>query len=329
MDQPTQVIDPEGEVILILRNANLPFAEGLYPSIFAPKLYAQDKREETLNQKTFRIQVSAKHLVLASPVFKEMLTGGWKESVTYLQKGFYEITTDGWDIEALLILLRVMHCQNSQVPRKLTLEMFAKVTVLADYYGCKETIGFFADTWIESLKEVPPATYCRDLILWLWVSYYMKLPDQFKKVSSTAISQGNWVIHNLGLPIPHKVLEMINSKREQAINTIILMLQAKSKALLSGSQGCSFECNSIMYGALTKQMQSNSLLSPVPVAPFLNLNYNGLVLKLGSFKSPEWFSPGSDYPYRKPTLHSCPQSTFKSLFGTLNNTVGGLNLDDF
>ncbi|KAJ9294869.1 hypothetical protein DTO271G3_6431 [Paecilomyces variotii] len=448
MDQPTHVIDPEGEVIIIVRNANLPFAEldedmitdMLYQVPSEPNDYAQkhpgdvetpaiyvkkpkftskkakkkmmrvrkakaavtssvshdtspdlvpgpsegpveeaaaestaepveeptetafaggpsdsdcidnrgglteglsdrnfaqqDDYEESLKEESFRIQVSAKHLVLASPVFKQILTGGWKESVTYLQKGSVEITTEGWDIEALLILLRVMHCQNYQVPRKLTLEMVAKVAVIADYYECEEAIGFFADTWIGSLEDVPPARYCRDLILWLWISYYLKLPDQFQKVSSIAISQSNGWINNCGLPIPDKVLEKIDSNRQQAISNVITLLQEKREALLSGNEGCGFECSSIMYGALTKQMQSNGLLSPVPEAPFLSLNYEELVRKVLSFKSPQWYDPDSEYSsyyssYRHPSLHSCPHSTFKSLFGVLKDTLGGLNLHDF
>ncbi|KAJ9217576.1 hypothetical protein DTO166G4_758 [Paecilomyces variotii] len=433
MDQPTHVIDPEGEVIIIVRNANLPFAEldediitdMLYEVPSEPNDYAQKHPEEietpqiytfasrrgkkkkrmkrptaadaspishdtspdlapgpaegpveeaaaeptaepvegptetgfargpsdsdyidnrggfvegisadnfaqTSKKEIFRIQVSAKHLVLASPVFKQILTGGWKESVTYLQKGSVEITTEGWDVEALLILLRVMHCQNYHVPRKLTLEMVAKVAVLADYYECKEAIRFSADTWIKSLEEVPPDRYCRDLILWLWISYYLKLPGQFQKASSIAISQSNGWINNCGLPIPDKVLEKIDSDRQKAINNLFTLLQEKREALLSGSEGCGFECSSIMYGALTKQMQSNGLLSPAPEAPFLGLNYKELVRKVLSFKSPPWYTPDSNYSsYRRPSLHSCPHSTFQSLFGVLNDTLGGLNPYDF
>ncbi|KAH3499037.1 hypothetical protein KXV55_008470, partial [Aspergillus fumigatus] len=64
---------------------------------------------EQLDGSCFRVQVSAKHLVLASPVFKEILKGGWKESLTYLQTGSVEITADSWDIEAFLILLHIIH----------------------------------------------------------------------------------------------------------------------------------------------------------------------------------------------------------------------------
>jgi hypothetical protein len=101
---------------------------------------------EPLEENCFRIQVSAKHLILASSVFKKILTSGWKESITYLQKGSVENTAESWDIDALLIMLRIIHCQFYHIPRKMTLEMLAKVAVLADYYDCREAIIFFADT---------------------------------------------------------------------------------------------------------------------------------------------------------------------------------------
>lgn len=184
MDQPTHVIDPDGEVIIILLNADAPFAEPgedmiahgfphtlpepnnniqnpaeeiKYPEGYIkvpkPTLRAKQKKKKRYNtvraslelspppdeepaveapgesgvaceqpdESCFRIQVSAKHLILASPVFKKILAGGWKESITYLQKGSVEVTAESWDIEALLILLRLILCQHYRIPRKLTL----------------------------------------------------------------------------------------------------------------------------------------------------------------------------------------------------------------
>ncbi|KAF7136974.1 hypothetical protein CNMCM5793_006678 [Aspergillus hiratsukae] len=298
-------------------------------------IYNQDSKQqyscdEDLTERNFRIQVSAKHLTLASPVFKKILTGGWKESITYLQKGSVEITTEGWDIEALLILLRVIHCQNHHVPRKLTLEMLAKVAVLADFYECKEAVGFFADIWMKALEEKPPTTYCRDLIIWLWLSWFFELPRYFQDITSTAMSRSYGWINNLDLPIPDRVLESMNSHRQQAIDNIFLLLHNQHEAFLSGSRGCGFECSSMMYGALTKQMQSNSLLSPGPVAPFLGLSYKQLVRKLLSFQSPQWYGPSSRYSNHSPRyLHNCSDSSFASLFGTLNDDIEGLTLQTF
>jgi hypothetical protein len=74
----------------------------------------------------FRIQVSAKHLALASPVFKQILKAGWKESLTYLQKGSVEITADSYDIEALLILLHSFMARTTKHREKLPLRRSRK-----------------------------------------------------------------------------------------------------------------------------------------------------------------------------------------------------------
>ncbi|RDW83611.1 BTB/POZ domain-containing protein [Aspergillus mulundensis] len=108
--------------------------------------------EEIAEMPTYRIRVSAKHLMLASPYFKKMLTGGWKESLAYQQKGSVEITAEDWDLEALLILLRAIHCQHHLIPESLELETLAKVAVIADYYDCKDVVyAWGRATWMRTL----------------------------------------------------------------------------------------------------------------------------------------------------------------------------------
>jgi hypothetical protein len=166
------------------------------------------KTDQYQSEHNVYIQVSAKHLMLASPVFKSMLTGSWKESVIFskLQKGSIEITAETWDIDCFLILLRIIHCQADHIPRKLSLEMLAKVAVIADYYKCKEAVRFFSDTWIEALEDTYLEEYSRDLILRLWIAWFFQLSSQFKKVTSIAISHNGGFISNLGLPIPNRVI---------------------------------------------------------------------------------------------------------------------------
>ena len=84
--------------------------------------------------KTFCIRVSAKHLMFASPVFKKS---------AFLEQGCVEITADSWDLEALLILLRIIHCQLYYVPKQMSFELLAKATVIADYYECHNALCFF------------------------------------------------------------------------------------------------------------------------------------------------------------------------------------------
>ncbi|GMF75137.1 unnamed protein product [Aspergillus oryzae] len=239
MDQPSHIIDPDGEVIILLRNTTLQgptVEEAVEEAVEVPVDVAVDVAaeepvevpvdvavdvaaeepvraqietdlvRESLDEACFRIQVSAKHLILASPVFKKILTGGWKESVTYLQKGSVEITAESWDIEALLILLRAIHGQQYHVPQKLTLEMLAKVAVLVDFYDCKEAVYIWTTIWIDALEEKIPKIYSRDLLLWLWISWVFQLQAQFKESTSTVMSWSDGWIDDFGFPVPFKVM---------------------------------------------------------------------------------------------------------------------------
>jgi hypothetical protein len=252
MNHPTHIIDPDGEVILVLHNANSPFAHAaedlvpgkLYHGIPEPFKYvpifswepatdeaaaeepateepateepateelatdkaaAESHMHQPMDRRELRIQVSAKHMIFASSFFKKTLTGGWKEGQNFLQKGSVEITADDWDSEALLIILRAIHGQYNQIPRKVTLEMLAKIAAIADYYDCKDVLYIMTDIWINSLDEKVP-TCSRDLILWLWVSWFFKLPTQFTESTSNAMSSSDGLIHGRGLPIPNKVI---------------------------------------------------------------------------------------------------------------------------
>lgn len=116
----------------------------------------------------------------------------------------------------------------------------------------------------------------------------------------------------------------MNDRRQGGIAGLVIRLHEKRDTLLSGSRGCGFECSSIMYGALTKQMHLNALLSPKPAAPFPGLNYRFLVQKVLPFKSPEWYGRSSLYSGYQ---HKCIYSIFRLLFGGLNDTIEGLDLD--
>ncbi|KAE8389727.1 hypothetical protein BDV23DRAFT_172906 [Aspergillus alliaceus] len=142
MGEPTHILDPDGEAII-------PRIKIQSKQTMSSRSHQEGDKKANL---TFRIKVSAKHLILVSPAFKKILTGG---SV--------EITTENWDPEALLILLRILHFQLHIVPRRLILELNAK--------------------------------------LWLWISCLFQLRTKFKEATSISMSQSNGWIASSGLPI--------------------------------------------------------------------------------------------------------------------------------
>lgn len=370
MDHPTHTIDPEGDVIIVLSNANSPFAPDDHEDTTMKKIPGSDSKSEpsdhdedqhrekrprlvgeqpsgtptedghlseTPDEKCFRIQVSGRHLILASPIFSKMLTGTWKESTTYQSKGSVEITAEDWDIEAFLILLRAIHAQQSQIPRKLSLEMLANVAVLINYYDCKDTVSILTEVWINGLNEEIPQTCSREVLLWVWVSQFFKLPSQFKTSTSNIMTYCDGLVTNRGLPIDLRtiskktqtpnyflsniVTESMNVRRRSAIKKILDRLHNTLEELLSGDRGCNFECRSMAYGALTLEMNSANLLSSTLAAPFQGLSYKSLLEKIESFHSPDW-DHHHKYNYR-----SCRLRSLKSLAGTLDSHIEGVDID--
>lgn len=113
----------------------------------------------------------------------------------------------------------------------------------------------------------------------------------------------------------------MNLHRTRAISSIISTLTKLHDAFLDGSHGCSFECSSIMFGALMKHMHSSALLFPQPRDPFIDLNYNELVKAVRAFKSPTW---SSHHHYARP--HGCRASSFSFLINIPESAVQGLDL---
>ncbi|KAK6810759.1 hypothetical protein RU639_013523 [Aspergillus parasiticus] len=290
--------------------------------------------EEHKDEDCFRIQVSAKHLILSSPVFKKTLTGGWQESFLLLKKGSVEITVFGWDLEAFIILMDIFHCQPQNLPRQVSLELLAKIGILADYYECQALVRYFVDRWINTLKEKFPETYSRDSMLWLWVSWIFALPTEFEKSTAMAISQSSGLITSLGLPIPGKAINYINSRREKAILAILSSLNSHRDAFLDGSRGCSFDCSSTLFGALTKHMHSNALLSLQTEPHFPGLSYHGLEGTVCSFKSPRlccynWgYAEYSRYSGYHPTPKGRDSSSHSLLINLPGDITKGLSFFD-
>jgi hypothetical protein len=67
----------------------------------------------------------------------------------------------------------------------------------------------------------------------------------------------------------------------------------------------SFECGSILYGALTKGMESSGLLSPFPTAPFAGLTFEELRAKVHGMRAPTWSNSG----YKRNCPHPCDLSS--------------------
>jgi hypothetical protein len=89
----------------------------------------------------------------------------------------------------------------------------------------------------------------------------------------------------------------------QAISTVFSQLHDLLEEFRSQLYRCprddSFECGSILYGALFKEMELQGLL-PIPTAPYHDLSVSELYTKMQRIRSPTWCRPRS-----KKSQHGC------------------------
>ncbi|KAF5548859.1 hypothetical protein FMEXI_4530 [Fusarium mexicanum] len=196
----------------------------------------------------FRMLVSGKHLELASPIFKTMVTGPFAEGRADAS-GFQLITASDWDPEAFKIILTIMHGYNRDVPRSLSLEMLVKVAMIVNYYDCLESVELYTDVWLEGLSQK-----------------LIEAPD---------------------FPIPDSVLKEIDIARQSALAEIFSGIYELLDRLQE-EQECSFECSSMLLGILTKELSKHGILYPRNAPPFDGFSIEGSKEMIKGLKKPKW-----------------------------------------
>jgi hypothetical protein len=221
-------MDPSGNVVFTLKNPNAPLAiwGGESDPIIEPAIptnnepFAEDEpppaqgdkaslpddsRSITPSDGPVTFLVSSRHLILASPVLKAMLTGGWNEGST--NNGQFQIRAEDWNVEALEVVMNVLHSQYRKVPKRVTLEMLAKIAVIVDYYKVHEAFQIVALTWLRPFSKWLPNLLSPDIILLILVSWVFEHAIIFKHVTKIAILRSRKDVSvSQQLPIPSAVI---------------------------------------------------------------------------------------------------------------------------
>jgi hypothetical protein len=241
--------DPDGDIILVLRNTDTPFAvwdETAEPAAHVPRPSSEDNVDEVTSEPTdeeepfddhveptaseptsadevqafedvlehvglpselplLELRVSSRHLILASTYFQRMLKGNWDEHNTLKSEGCLHLEISDWDVDAVMILMDVIHGRSWKVPKMIDLELLAKIAVLVDYYGCLEVFEMFSTFWIDRLKTTIPRNHQKDLILWLCIAWVFQKSDLFEEVSTVAVMHSTGPVQTMNLPILDKI----------------------------------------------------------------------------------------------------------------------------
>ncbi|KAL5866394.1 hypothetical protein ACKVWC_011429 [Pyricularia oryzae] len=200
VDEPSADVEPEpGITSATAEDGSFGTAETpKHPHLADSQPKNANELDSPTHQKEVRFRLSSKHMILASPYFKTMLGGPWREADEL------EVEAEDWDTEALLILMRVIHGQNQHVPRLIKLELLAKIAVLVDYYQCRDAIDLAAEIWIQQLT--PPEEPSKNLVFWLLISSVFRREEIFRAMTTIALRQSQGPLRAFNLPIPESIL---------------------------------------------------------------------------------------------------------------------------
>ncbi|KAJ0425373.1 hypothetical protein BJY00DRAFT_308121 [Aspergillus carlsbadensis] len=323
-------IAPKGDAILVVKNPNAPFASCPWPSPTESEcldmtVNAHDDVEPTPE---VRSRVSSAHLKFVSPVFDRALSEDWKEATTLRESGSVEMETSDWDIEALLLLLRILHFQLSNLPQNVDIELLAKLLVLVDYYECHSLLGFIAGRWRSTILYSYHSPV-RGMIR-LWVAWSLNQVEDFRFYSSKLIQRVKGPVISFGLPLSSKVINELNKRREAASSCAIQVIQNQENDWDSQESSCGKICKFACLGILREFMVASKI--SVAYAPYEGVSLHDLTTAVAQLKVPKWREWMDERPTPGTVIkpHECKNTKFIDLLAILPSVdVEGLKLADF
>ncbi|KAI1015507.1 hypothetical protein LB504_011061 [Fusarium proliferatum] len=237
-------------------------------------------------------RVSSAHLMLASPVFRAMLDGPFKES-SHNKDGRFEVKTSECSAEALLILLDIMHGHHRDVPKTIEFSLLTEMAILVDYYECHEIVEMFAENWMASViqeDDIEESDYPTNMSR-LFISWVFGKIALFNSVVYSIIKLTAGPIET-DLPLPSTILEQ---RRQSHTKSFLDKIYELLDSFWSSDGGCTKECTAIMLGMLIKQMLSFGLEVPRPMSgrPTQEKSLWQLHEFSVQLKSPRWRQDGS------------------------------------
>lgn len=134
-------------------------------------------------EEQWQFKASSKHLSLASTHVKTIMSGA-KETH---DDGLVHWKFDGFDVDAISIILSIIHGLNRRVPRTVSLSMLAQIARVVDHLECHEVMELCASIWMEHIGDPIPDPSQRDFDDWISVAGVFHSPEVFKNWTRVAI----------------------------------------------------------------------------------------------------------------------------------------------
>jgi hypothetical protein len=136
-----------------------------------------------------RFKVSSKHLSLASNYFNNHVKK--RISATRTADSPEEVHILDCNLEALLIVMNIIHNKGQQIPKKVDSAMLLKVAAVVRYLDCLEACTFFFGVWIQRLVDEDEIVFDTwdNCLKWVYISWASNRPSLFTSSTSAAMSR--------------------------------------------------------------------------------------------------------------------------------------------
>ncbi|EAS35997.3 uncharacterized protein CIMG_01351 [Coccidioides immitis RS] len=262
-------LDPDGDITLVLTRY-VTYVDEDEAMLDIKTISAAKRQEDDLVEEEVVFHVSSRHMILASPVFRAMLQRKFSESNTLQLTGSVEIPLPDDDPDAMLILLKIIHGHMRKVPLRVDLITLVQLAILIDKYDVHEVVELFSNFWFDNLKSTIPEKYTDDIPAWICICWVFDRPNEFRKTTRLALREGKQAVPSDELPIPQSVVEAINSKRQEVLHKLVTTLYGHIDDYTE-NEHCSFECDALMLGSLTKRLRALKIFPHRPDPPYAGL----------------------------------------------------------
>ncbi|KAJ9605306.1 hypothetical protein H2200_009963 [Cladophialophora chaetospira] len=220
-----EVFDPKGDVLLVLTlhnpsdnyESNSASETGdteeveSQPAKAGPTKHNSIKAlvNEDSESEEVEVLVSSRHLALASPVFRVMFDGDFLEKITLGQSEPKRIPLPEDNYEAMIVLLRIIHGQNSKVPRSIDPKSLIEIATLVDKYELLDACQMHVDVWMNT-SCLDHVRAWRELADWIYITWIFQKGNQFQELTRRAIWEMDHYTEISEVSLP----ESITSKRK-------------------------------------------------------------------------------------------------------------------
>ncbi|CZR60553.1 uncharacterized protein PAC_10449 [Phialocephala subalpina] len=340
-----QVFDPDGNLTLVLPRSSVSMDT-------SPKTPQKSclKHKSPPKEEHVHMQVSSKHMMLASPVFKAMLTGSFQEGETLRATGKVEVPLPDDNPIVFTILLDIIHGRGRRVPRKVPLKLLALLSIAVDKYQLQESAGAFSDSWIDG-ADPPHLGRMPNCFMWLSISWVFHDSERFSLAADflirccTGHAPDKYLAsENLGqsLPIPDTVLDAIQKRRQDTMSAIYAEIAMRINLYMAtgidprcknqDGKRAKQDCDAMVLGSLIRHFSGRNMW-PAPNPPYMrssvqDLVYDVKMLRIRSLCS--YFNGDSDCEEGKVegSRHSIERRIIETV-KKIDDKAGQLSIEDF